>query len=108
MLMMKIQLDTEKLTAEKRYAPASVAAALDSACAQLELRKVSTADGMLTYCDSGREQDYARFGKLVNTLKKQPWFMENVSRWLFYDGESDDPAACGEEDLLLHYRRKAG
>lgn len=104
MLMMKIQMNEEKIAAEKRYSAAAIRSTLQAAFEQLQLRGGTAADGTLVYRDSGSEQDYARFGKIVNALKKQPWFMENVSLWRFYDGE--DAADCSEEDLLRHYARR--
>ena len=88
MLMMKIEMNADKIQAEQRYT-------------------MEDASGALLYRDSGNARDYGRFGKVVNTLKKQPWFMENVSVWRLYDSEdSDNLNDCSEEDLLLHYRRK--
>lgn len=43
----------------------------------------------------------------MNTLKKQSWFMENVTEWRLYDSdESDDPEEFNEEDLLSRYQRR--
>jgi len=107
MIMMKIQMDAGKIAAEKRYSAAAIRFALESAFDRMELCRVCTDDEMLVYRDTGSDKDYARFGKIVNTLKKQPWFMENVSLWRLYDSDGDEPADCSEEDLLLHYRRRA-
>ena len=83
MLMMKIEMNADKIQAEQRYTMSAINRTIESAFAQMQLRKV------------------------VNTLKKQPWFMENVSVWRLYDSEdSDNLNDCSEEDLLLHYRRK--
>ena len=95
MLMMKIEMNADKIQAEQRYTMSAINRTIESAFAQMQLR------------DSGNARDYGRFGKVVNTLKKQPWFMENVSVWRLYDSEdSDNLNDCSEEDLLLHYRRK--
>ena len=65
------------------------------------------ASGALVYRDCGRDRDFSLFGKVVNTLKRQPWFMENVAAWRLYDSDdSDHPDDFNEEDLLRHYRRK--
>ena len=99
MLMMKIEMNADKIQAEQRYTMSAINRTIESAFAQMQLRKVEDA--------SGNARDYGRFGKVVNTLKKQPWFMENVSVWRLYDSEdSDNLNDCSEEDLLLHYRRK--
>ena len=107
MLMMKIEMNTDKIQAEQRYTMSAINRTIESAFAQMQLRKVEDASGSLLYRDSGNARDYGRFGKVVNTLKKQPWFMENVSVWRLYDSEdSDNLNDCSEEDLLLHYRGK--
>ena len=87
MLMMKIEMNADKIQAEQRYTMSAINRTIESAFAQMQLRKVEDASGAL--------------------LKKQPWFMENVSVWRLYDSEdSDNLNDCSEEDLLLHYRRK--
>ena len=107
MLMMKIEMNTDKIQAEQRYTMSAINRTIESAFAQMQLRKVEDASGALLYRDSGNARDYGRFGKVVNTLKKQPWFMENVSVWRLYDSEdSDNQNDCSEEDLLLHYHRR--
>ena len=107
MLMMKIEMNADKIQAEQRYTMSAINRTIESAFAQMQLRKVEDASGALLYRDSNNARDYGRFGKVVNTLKKQPWFMENVSVWRLYDSEdSDNLNDCSEEDLLLHYRRK--
>ena len=107
MLMMKIEMNADKIRAEQRYTMSAINRTLESAFAQMQLRKVEDASGALLYRDNGNARDYGRFGKVVNTLKKQPWFMENVSVWRLYDSEdSDNLNDCSEEDLLLHYRHK--
>ncbi len=33
----------------------------------------------MIYRDYGRAGDFSLFGKIANTLKRQAWFMDNVS-----------------------------
>lgn len=107
MLMMKIEMNTDKIQAEKRYTLSSINRTIESAFSQMQLRKVEDASGALLYRDTGNARDYGRFGRVVNTLKKQSWFMDNVSVWRLYDSDdSDSLNDCSEEDLLLHYKRK--
>lgn len=107
MLMMKIEMNTDKIQAEKRYTLSSINRTIESAFSQMQLRKVEDASGALLYRDTGNARDYGRFGRVVNTLKKQSWFMDNVSVWRLYDSDdSDNLNDCSEEDLLLHYKRK--
>lgn len=65
------------------------------------------ASGSLVYRDNGHATDYGQFGKIVNTLKRQPWFMENVIKWILCDSDdSDSLDGFNEEDLLNHYRQR--
>ena len=62
---------------------------------------------LLIYFDIGSTRDYGRFGRIVNTLKRQSWFMDNIDVWILCDNDgSDDPSEFDEEDLLDHYKRK--
>ena len=107
MLMMKIEMNADKIQAEKRYTLSSINRTIESAFSQMQLRKVEDASGALLYRDTGSARDYGRFGRVVNTLKKQSWFMDNVSVWRLYDSDdSDNLNDCSEEDLLLHYQHK--
>lgn len=107
MLMMKIEMNADKIQAEKRYTLSSINRTIESAFSQMQLRKVEDASGALLYRDTGNARDYGRFGRVVNSLKKQSWFMDNVSVWRLYDSDdSDNLNDCSEEDLLLHYQRK--
>ncbi len=41
-------------------------------------------------------------------LKEQNWFMDNAVTWLYCNSDdSDDPDDFDEEDLLVHYGKKA-
>ena len=107
MLMMKIEMNADKIQAEQKYTLSAINRTIESAFSQMKLCRVEDASGALLYRDSGSARDYGRFGKVVNTLKKQSWFMDNVAVWSLYDSEdSDNLNDCSEEDLLQHYRRK--
>ena len=52
-------------------------------------------------------RDFSLFGRIVNTLKRHAWFMDNVSVWRLCDSDdSDSPDDFNEEDLLIHYQEK--
>lgn len=107
MLLMRIQMNDEKIISERRYSLPAIHRTIDAAFTQMRLCRVEDSSGDLVYRDAGNARDYGRFGKVVNTLKRQPWFMENVSVWRLYDSdEADNLNDCSEEDLLQHYRVK--
>lgn len=70
MLMMKIEMNADKIQAEQRYTISAINRTIESAFAQMKLRKVEDASGALLYRNSGNARDYGRFGKVVNALKK--------------------------------------
>ena len=71
------------------------------------LSHIEDGSGALVYRDCGRARDFSLFGKIVNTLKRQTWFMDNVAVWRLYDSDdSDSSENFNEEDLLTHYREK--
>ena len=107
MLKMIIRMDEKKIHVEKKYCLEEMYGLLDHAFDEMGLPKIPDETGNLVYTDRGRSEDYANFGVLVNALKKQSWFMDNVTVWMLLDSDdSDDPDDFYEEDLLLHYRSK--
>jgi hypothetical protein len=107
MLKMIIRMNEDKINIEKKYRLDGIYQTINSSFAKMGLPRMEDASGSLVYRDNGHAKDYGRFGKIVNTLKKQPWFMENVIVWLLCDSDdSDNPDDFIEEDLLDHYRQK--
>ena len=73
----------------------------------LGLPRMEDGSGALVFRDCGRARDFSLFGRIVNTLKRQTWFMDNVSVWRLCDSDdSDSPDDFNEEDLLTHYQEK--
>lgn len=107
MLKMLIQMNSDKITHEEKYSILGITQTIDATFAKMGLLKLSDSSGSLIYCDTGDARDFGRFGAIVNALKKQQWFMDNVSEWIFYDSDdSDNPDDFSEENLLEHYRQK--
>lgn len=107
MLKMIIRMDDNKINIENKYRLDGIYQTINNAFSKMGLSRIEDASGSLVYCDNGHIADYGRFGKIVNTLKRQPWFMENVIEWIFCDSDdSDSPDDFNEEDLLSHYRQK--
>lgn len=107
MLKMVIRMDDNKINIEKKYRLDGIYRTIDSTFIKMGFPRIEDASGFLVYRDNGHTTDYGRFGKIVNTLKRQPWFMDNVAEWLLCDSDdSDNPDDFNEEDLLNHYRQK--
>lgn len=107
MLKMMIRMDDDKIVTEKKYHLDGIYSTINNTFLTVELPRIEDSSGALVYCDCGRARDFSLFGKIVNTLKNQTWFMDNVSVWRLYDSDdSDSPEDINEEDLLTHYREK--
>ena len=98
---------SDKITTEKKYHLDGIYSAINNTFLTVGLPRIEDGSGALVYRDCGRAKDFSLFGKIVNTLKKQTWFMDNVAVWRLYDSDdSDSPEDFNEEDLLTHYREK--
>lgn len=107
MLKMIIRMDENKIITEKKYHLDGIYHTINNAFRTVGLLRIEDGSGDLVYRDCGRTRDFSLFGKIVNTLKKQTWFMDNVSVWRLYDSDdSDTPDDFNEEDLLTHYKEK--
>ena len=107
MLKMIIRMDDDKITAEKKYHLDGIYSTLNSTFQTVGLPRIEDGSSSLVYRDCGRARDFSLFGKIVNTLKRQTWFMDNVLVWRLYDSDdSDNPDDFNEEDLLTHYKKK--
>lgn len=107
MLKMIIRMDDNKINIEKKYRLDGIYNTINNTFDKMGLSRMEDSSGSLVYRDNGNARDYGRFGKIVNTFKKQAWFMDNVSVWMLYDSDdSDNPNDFNEEDLLNHYRQK--
>ena len=108
MLKLEIKMDENKIEAEKKYNAASIYQALEKAFASYHLRKESRPDGTIFFYGSGSPKDYGAFGCIITSLKEKAWFMDYVTKWIWYnsdDGAHEDDFAV--EDVLYHYTKRA-
>lgn len=107
MLKMMISMNYDKIATEKRYSIDGIYATIDNLFSKLGLSRLERSQDGLIYHGNGNARDYGRFGRVVNTLKRQAWFMDNVDEWRLFDSDdAENPEDFNEEDLLLHYREK--
>ena len=98
MLKLEIKMDENKICTEGKYTPESI----------YQLEKEEGTDGSVFFCGTGQAGDYGAFGSIITTLKEKPWFMDYVTRWIWYnsdDRENEEDYAV--EDVLYHYTRRA-
>jgi hypothetical protein len=107
MLKMVIRMNDDKITAENKYRLDGIYNTINHTFQTVGLPRMEDGSGALVFRDCGRARDFSLFGRIVNTLKRQTWFMDNVSVWRLCDSDdSDSPDDFNEEDLLTHYQEK--
>jgi len=97
MLKLKIVMDEEKIVHEGRYDLSVLLSTIDSIFMENGLPMQD--DGV--YMGTGKEDDYAKFWRIIWALAKKEWFMRNVKEWLWYnsdDGKDENDFAV--EDIL--------
>ena len=105
MLKMVIRMNDDKITAENKYRLDGIYNTINHTFQTVGLPRMEDGSGALVFRDCGRARDFSLFGRIVNTLKRQTWFMDNVSVWRLCDSDdSDSPDDFNEEDLLTHYQ----
>lgn len=107
MLKLEIRMDEEKILAEKRYRLESIYEALEQAFSKYGLNKTQDTDGTMWFTGNGNPKDYGAFGSIITSLREKTWFMDYVTRWVWYnsdDGENEEDYTV--EDVLYHYTKK--
>lgn len=97
MFKMEIALDTQKIEREGLYDPSEIERQLDRLFSRLRIQKQG--EGLYT------GGDFAGYGSAILFLKKQPWFMSYVDKWLWYNSDgSDREEDFAVEDVAAHYK----
>lgn len=104
MMKMIIRMNDYKIAKDNQYSLQDIYNTLNHMFLTVGLSRIESEANALTYVDNSRAEDFSLFGQIVNVLKKQSWFMDNVSAWLFYEKDDDDTSdTFTEKDLLEHY-----
>ena len=104
MLKLDIRLDEDKISEKGLYNSDELYDVLKQAFSKHDIRYIKTEDGTYSFYGNGKANDYAFFGRMITSLQHQPWFMEYVDKWIWYnsdDGKTEDDYAV--EDVLKHY-----
>ena len=106
MIKMIIKMDDEKIRNSEKYELERIYSALDKVFEKEGISRKETVSG-IEFSGQGNSTDIAYFGMIMLGLKDQPWFMDNVAKWLYCNSDdSGDPDDYIVEDLLVHYGRK--
>lgn len=107
MLKLEIKIDNIKIEQEGKYSISSIYNTVDKAFMRYGFHREILEDGTYCYYGNGMSKDYGTFGKIITTLKGKEWFMEYLTKWLWYnsdDGENEDDFSV--EDVLYHYTKR--
>lgn len=107
MLKLEIKLDEDKIIEDHKYKVESIYQALEQSFAKYQLRKEVKPDGTMFFYGNGRSKDYGAFGCIITSLRDKAWFMDYVTKWVWYnsdDGDNEEDFVV--EDVLYHYTRK--
>lgn len=107
MLKLEIKLDDQKIVLDNKYDIVSIYHSLKLAFDKCQLRCEQKPDGTMTVFGCGNPKDYGAFGGIITSLKEKPWFMDYVTKWLWYnsdDGYDEDDFSV--EDVLYYYKRQ--
>lgn len=107
MLKLEIKMNEDKIQKEQKYTVESIYQALEKTFEKQHLQKRIGEDGVLWFFGTGDPRDYGAFGAIITALKEKAWFMDYVTRWIWYnsdDGENEEDYAV--EDILYHYTRR--
>lgn len=98
MIKCEILFDKDKIVQENEYTLESIQKATDDVFLAYNINK--DADGL--YVTNGADEDYVSFMSIIISLKRQQWFLENISKWTLYVDE-DDTGDFYTEDLIERY-----
>lgn len=107
MLKLEIKMDEAKIREEQKYPAESIYRALGQAFSRYQLNQAQEADGTLCFTGNGKPEDYGAFGSIITSLREKAWFMDYVTKWIWYnsdDGENEEDYIV--EDVLYHYTKR--
>lgn len=107
MLKLEIKMDENKINEEQRYTTDTIYQTLEQTFTRYNLRKENEPDGTVVFYGNGQPKDYGDFGYIITSLKEKSWFMDYVTKWIWYnsdDGENEEDFSV--EDVLYHYTKR--
>ena len=107
MLKLEIKLDDDLIAKTHKHRAERLYACLDENFFKLGILKNVLPDGTLVYYGAGNPKDYGRFGFMITSLCDEKWFMDYVTKWIWYnsdDGKNEDDFSV--EDVLYFYTKR--
>ena len=107
MYKMIIRLNEDKIRGENKIDLKTIYEKLDGIFKKRGF-SLSLDNNLRVYSGTDSAADYPNLGIILNGLKKQDWFVSNLSVWMLCTNEdSDNPEDFEEEDLVEYFGFKA-
>ncbi len=107
MLKLEVKVDEKLIPVGSSYTESGIYGTIDKVFRKHDFTGEILNDGTHCYYGNGNPKDYGTFGSIITSLKDKDWFINSISKWLWYnsdDGEHDDDYSV--EDILYHYTRR--
>ncbi len=107
MLKLEIKLDDSKIVRDKMYKVDELYRRIENSFAKFKLQKYVEKDGTLCFKGTGLPTDYGYFGLLITGLREKAWFMDYVTKWIWYNSDDGiDENDYSVVDVLYHFTNK--
>lgn len=101
MLKVEIEMNEAKISKENEYDLDKIYEVLDNVFAKAKLPKI----GKGIYTNGNSTHDYAHLWSIIWDLTERHWFMDNVSKFLWYKSDNGkDNNDFSVEDILEYCR----
>lgn len=89
MFGMEIRINEKHIAQKGQYKIENIIATIDRICFHYGLRK-KVEGRSLFYFGNNHKDDYAKCGIIYGILKRNRWFMENVTLWHLLENDDDE------------------
>ncbi len=106
MMKMLIQIDEQKVIADRKYNLEKMWAAIDAKFTKYNCIKERQSDGSVVYTGNPQYDYFTGMGLAYLSLKKQQWFANYCLKWVMLDNEDDETLPFQNIDMLARQRRE--
>lgn len=105
MMKMLIQLDEARVVSDKKYKLSDMWRAIDAKFEKYNCTKERQADGAVLYTGTQGNDYYTCINLAYLSLKRQKWFAEYCTKWMWYDNDDDEELPLQDLDVLVRERQ---
>ncbi len=105
MMKMLIQLDEERVIRDRKYNLAEMWRVIDAKFITDCVKEYQT-DGAALYSGDPHRDYYTCINLATMYLKRQKWFANYCTKWIWYDNDDDEELPYQPIDVLARQRRE--